>query len=458
MNPLVTVYITNHNYGRFVAKAIDSVLNQTLRDFELIVIDDGSTDESRSVIATYENRPGVRVIFQENSGLAVSNNIAIHAARGKYVMRLDADDWLDENALAILSGVLERKPEIGMVFPDYYRVDEAGGVRELVRRHDFKTEVALLDVAAHGACTMMRVDCLREIGGYAEDISCEDGYDLWLRFIERFGVENINLPLFYYRSHGESMTRDEDNVLKTRAAIVKKHAARLERPELAAVAVIPVRGPAMDPKTLVLEKLGERRVIDWSVAAALAVSAVKRVVVTSPDAAVLAHVREIFSGESRVVAHERDMALARENSRLAETMWDVIAGHGAGCDTLVFLAAENPFRGAAYVEKALGLMRIFEVDSVIGVTLENAAFYRHTGQGLEPLRQNAELRLERDEIYRQAGGLCVTALSYFNANARLFGGRIGHVAIDKRAAMSVETPEDLDLMRFLAGRKGVVAS
>jgi len=94
-SPLVTVYITNYNYGRYLSQAIESVLNQTFTDFELIVVDDGSVDDSRDIIRQYQGHPKVRTIFQENQGLNKTNNIALRSARGKYIMRLDADDYLD---------------------------------------------------------------------------------------------------------------------------------------------------------------------------------------------------------------------------------------------------------------------------------------------------------------------------------------------------------------------------
>ena len=132
-SPAVTVYIANHNYGRYIEQAIESVLNQTMQDFELIVIDDGSTDDSRKIVERYMDRPNVLAIFQHNKGLTVTNNIALRAATGRHIMRLDADDYLDENALQVLYGVLERNPNIGMVFPDYYVVDEDGEVRDVVQ-------------------------------------------------------------------------------------------------------------------------------------------------------------------------------------------------------------------------------------------------------------------------------------------------------------------------------------
>ena len=106
--PLVTIYITNHNYGKFVKKAIDSVLSQTYRNFELIIIDDGSTDNSKKIINKYKYNSKIKIFYQANRGLTVSNNLAIRASQGKYIMRLDADDWLDSHAIEILSNTLEK--------------------------------------------------------------------------------------------------------------------------------------------------------------------------------------------------------------------------------------------------------------------------------------------------------------------------------------------------------------
>ena len=131
-NPLVTVYIPNHNYSNYIEESIQSVLRQTFSDFELIIIDDGSVDNSKDIIKKYEDLPNVNVIFQKNKGLNVTNNIALRMGNGKYIMRLDADDYLDENSLNILSDVLERNSDIGMVLPDYYRVDENGNIIDIV--------------------------------------------------------------------------------------------------------------------------------------------------------------------------------------------------------------------------------------------------------------------------------------------------------------------------------------
>ena len=97
--PLLSVYITNYNYGNYITQAIESVLNQSFQSFELFIIDDGSTDNSKEIIESYAQHPKVKVIYQQNKGLNITNNIALRLANGKYIMRLDADDYLVVNAL-----------------------------------------------------------------------------------------------------------------------------------------------------------------------------------------------------------------------------------------------------------------------------------------------------------------------------------------------------------------------
>ncbi|MCB0692454.1 MAG: glycosyltransferase family 2 protein, partial [Saprospiraceae bacterium] len=149
-------------------KAILSVLNQSYQKFELFIIDDGSTDNSREIIEKYRAFNNIEIIYQQNKGLNVSNNIALRLANGDYIMRLDADDYLVNNAVELLVKELDHDESLGLIFPDYYQIDSNEQVIERHKRHDFKEDVSLYDQAAHGACTMIRVSYLRDIGGYNE--------------------------------------------------------------------------------------------------------------------------------------------------------------------------------------------------------------------------------------------------------------------------------------------------
>lgn len=447
--PLVTVYLVNHNYGGFLRQSIESVLAQTLQDYELLIIDDGSTDGSRKIIAEYEGRPGVVAIFQHNKGLNVTNNIALRAARGKYIMRLDADDWLDQHALQVLSGVLERESNVGLVFPNYYMTDVEGRVLEMVRRHDFEN-VTLHDQPAHGACTMARRDLLQEIGGYDESFRCQDGYDIWLRFIRHAEVRNVDLPLFYYRQHGNSLTRNESRILETRARIIEKRIAE-KQPEHKALAVIPVRGQIMDPRSEALRPLGSKALIDWTIEAALAADRIQDVLVSTPDAAIIAYVEARYNG--RVSTLPRDKYMAQVNSYLDETLRQAAAhylkDHQAP-QAIAALYVESPFRDSRHIDAALDVLALFDADSVVGVRPETDMFYQHDGHGLKPVRSGRSLRLEAEEVFREVGDLKVVSWSWLMGPGAIPGGRIGHVVLDQRAAISVLTEWDWRLAEMIA--------
>tara|TARA_B100000700_G_scaffold314154_1_gene400288 strand:+ start:2006 stop:2911 length:906 start_codon:yes stop_codon:yes gene_type:complete len=279
-NPLITVYITNYNYGKFIKKAINSVLNQTFKNYELIIIDDGSKDKSVEIINEFQNKKNIKIIFQKNKGLVVSNNLALRLSKAKYIMRLDSDDWLDPHALEIMSNILERDEKISLVFPDYYEVDKNGKILKQIRRHNFK-KVKLLDQPAHGACTLIRKENLMDIGGYDEEFNCQDGYYLWLKFIKKYVVRNVNLPLFYYRQHEKSLSKNNKKIFSNRSKIISKLQKKEKKKKI--LAILPIRGLKLDPNSLVLKKLKNKPLVFFTIESILASKLINKLVVTSPD-------------------------------------------------------------------------------------------------------------------------------------------------------------------------------
>ena len=289
----VTVYITNHNYEKFIKKSIESVLDQTYKNFELIIIDDGSSDNSRRIIKEYENNPKVIVIFQKQKGLNISNNVAIRQSKGEYIIRLDADDWLDKNALKILTNYLEKNTDRALVFPDYFEVDSDGIIINRVKRHNFD-KVTLLDRPAHGACTLIRKKYLKEVGMYDENFSCQDGYDIWLRLTYKYKVGNINKPLFFYRRHGNNLTNNNARILNTRLLMTKKFINKSFKKKFSTVGVIPVRGKMANSDSVALKKLKSKPLIFWTINNALNSKLLDHIVVTSPVKKLLDYLKKIL--------------------------------------------------------------------------------------------------------------------------------------------------------------------
>jgi len=223
-DPRISVYLPSHNYGRFLGEAIESVLRQTVDDWELIVIDDGSTDETPGVMDLYRGHPRISLHRKEGIGLTAVCNFALEQATGKYVVRLDGDDVFDDNILLVLGNMLDRDPKLALVFPDYYLVDQFGDVFGQERRKRIDSRSHNIDMPPNGACTLVRADVLNEVGGYREDLGAQDGFDLWTKVVSRYKCANVNLPLFYYRKHGENLTTNTQRIINARRQI-KKDAA-----------------------------------------------------------------------------------------------------------------------------------------------------------------------------------------------------------------------------------------
>ena len=100
--PYFSIIVSSYNYGHYLPQTIESILNSTYQNFELIIVNDGSTDNTSELLKTYQNHPKITIIEQENLGLSIARNNAMKIAKGKYFWFVDADDWIDKNALALL--------------------------------------------------------------------------------------------------------------------------------------------------------------------------------------------------------------------------------------------------------------------------------------------------------------------------------------------------------------------
>lgn len=441
----MTVYIPSHNYARFLPQAVESVLSQTLKDWELIVIDDGSTDDTQSVLGRYAGHPRIRILQQERKGLNVTNNIALRLANARYLMRLDADDYLDENALLVMSHVLDSKPEVGLVYPDYWLVDEQGEVLKLVRRKKIGAEAQLLDLPAHGACTMIRKECLLELGGYSEAFACQDGYDLWLRFVQRFRPYNVNIPLFYYRQHGSSLTRDERRVLVTRAAIKRRFVRERRGGRVPKVlGLIPIARLPADLPDSPFARLAGRPLLRHTVEAALAAHTLDRIAVSSNDPAALAFARRY--ARRGVVALERPDSLVRSGSPIAATASHALKRLAAERryrpEAVMLLYINCPLRRPMHIDMAVDAMAIFDVDSVVSVTEELAYCYHHGRRGLEPLQKSRELHLERKGLYKENGAVLLAKTGRIDP-AGFVGGSTGHIVMLPEESVRIKNRYDL---------------
>lgn len=224
-NPLVSVVIPNYNHARFLGDAIRSVLNQDYRGFEIVVVDDGSTDDSREVAAGFGDR--IRYIHQTNAGLSAARNTGIRAAQGSLIGVLDADDMYEPMFLDTLVNALKSDPDADGVYCGYQFVDETNDLLPQVENRPVSSDKlyeALLDGNFLVPESMfLRRTVYDEVGLFDEALrACED-WDVWLRVTKKYRIIHAPRILTRHRILAGSMSTDPLRMLTNRLAVLKKH-------------------------------------------------------------------------------------------------------------------------------------------------------------------------------------------------------------------------------------------
>jgi hypothetical protein len=213
--PRVSVVIPTYNRASYLIEAVESVLAQTYRDFEVIVIDDGSTDNTPEVASGFP--PEVKYFRQENQGQSASRNRGIKLAQGEYTIFLDSDDVLLENTLQKSVTFLDEHPEAGFCGGQFYTIDENGrplrqkkprGPRATFIRAG-KDEITHLLVGTGGmhlSTVLIRRSCFEEVGLFDTSLPMSEDWDMWIRLSKKFSVGHLAEPMAKIRFHSQNIT------------------------------------------------------------------------------------------------------------------------------------------------------------------------------------------------------------------------------------------------------------
>ena len=215
--PKVSIIIPVYNAEKFLSETIESVIAQTYTDWEIIAVDDGSTDRSREILRKYEQRLPlkIRVITQKNSGVSIARNNAIAIAKGEYIAFLDHDDlWLPDK-LEKQVELLDSNKELGLVYSDSYVIGEKGN---LTRRKTLFESVKPFRGNAFNELfydnfiplltAIIRKEVLNKVGMFDPKYKIAEEYDLFLKIAEYYPVDFVEQPLAKYRIHDKSVSRN----------------------------------------------------------------------------------------------------------------------------------------------------------------------------------------------------------------------------------------------------------
>lgn len=233
--PAISVLLPCFNAEQFLEKCISSVLSSTYQNFELIAVDDGSTDSTNEIIRLFKARDTRLVLHEQpNSGIVIALNNALNLAQGKYAARMDADDICIHDRFEKQIAFLEANPSVFVVGGHGYLIDEDDDLISpisVVLNHD-SIDSDLINkfnsrAMIHPAA-MFRTKQIQELGGYREEFICAEDLDLFLRVAEHGKLANLDSVVIHYRKHGNSVT-DTRALLQRRNAMRAANEARLRR-------------------------------------------------------------------------------------------------------------------------------------------------------------------------------------------------------------------------------------
>lgn len=226
----VSFIIPTFNGEKYLPNCLESVFNGSYKNFEVIVVDDGSTDNTREVLTLYEDR--VKYIFQERKGMAAARNFGMENVTGELIAFLDVDDVNGKMRIELEVKKLLENPRSGMVFCGCTFINEGGSFLKGVGRYpDFEKSKFLGILFEENkifsiSTTLIRKDVIEKVGYFDQSLPFLEDYDLWLRIASKYPIEYIDLPITRIRKHSNNYEKMFENTDEIQKKIFLKHDPR----------------------------------------------------------------------------------------------------------------------------------------------------------------------------------------------------------------------------------------
>jgi len=229
LKPTISINIATYNRGRFITEAIESVLAQTFNDWELIIIDDASTDNTAEIVRPYLADPRIKYLKNEtNQNISLTRNRGLKESQGKYIAILDSDDlWCDQEKLTKQYDFLEKNPDHCLVGTGIIVVDEQGQEKSRYLNPETDKEIRNKILAKNTfaqSSVLYRKEAVLEVGSYNPNLNGIEDYDLWLKLGTKYKLANLPSYSLKYRIHGGNISlTDRWRLMKINLELIKKH-------------------------------------------------------------------------------------------------------------------------------------------------------------------------------------------------------------------------------------------
>ncbi len=408
MNDLVSVYILNHNYSAYLDECIESLIKQTYKNIEIILIDDNSFDESKNIIKKWKRKYGFIIThFNKTSlGLIKSANKALSLSSGKFIIRLDADDFLEKTAIDNLlkdfnESYKKNKKTVG-VFGNYNEIDINSNLIRKVYKVKINHSSNELDIPIHGACTLILKDWLLSIGGYDKKYTRQDGYFLWAAAaaMKKSFVLSEKI-IFNYRQHKKSLSSDRRRILMERSkissGIIKKF-----KLESFVTSIVPVRGE--DLKNNNYEIFYKDTIHPIT-----SMKEVSEIIVVSSDSNFLDYAK---AKDHKIKTVKRDLSLESSTSDLRETLKNLLKNRtlkiSKSQTILIRTFSKNRIKSYTLKQLVCYLSIFINKDTAIMARKIEGAIYKDLSTSLQSFGLGEKNYYERDILYeRMSGGFAL---------------------------------------------------
>jgi len=232
--PIVSVIIPAYNHAKYILEALDSVLGQSFKDFEVIVVNDGSPDNTAEVLLPLRESGRIRYYEQPNGGQASARNHGLREARGEYIAYLDDDDLWPADKLGWQVEILRNDPELFVVYGKCGNVGAesiCGADIELCPTGMIYEELSKGNPIRSPGQALIRMDALRNIGGFDVDIKGADDWDLWIRLAEKGRFEYDGRTALLYRTHDRNASSNYWTMYVNGMRVVRKHYGNVQDSE-----------------------------------------------------------------------------------------------------------------------------------------------------------------------------------------------------------------------------------
>lgn len=418
------VHKSGHSYFK---DAIESIMDLNFSGFQFLLVNDGIlASDMRLFYQLMSQRSDIEfeVIDNNEEGLVKGCRAALHRAKGDWIIRLDSDDKLEKNALNDLLN-FAKGMNYDLVFPDYHEIDEDGSsIRIVTNQVDLSS---LVDAEFHGACCLARTEQLIKIDAYSTQADRQDGFDLLVKMVmHKKRIGHLAKPLFSYRRHSNNISSNELSLSRARNQILIETASKLDWNNHKSAVMIPFRNNKAEEFTLNGNDKGvsllEKLMVDISSSKLFS----RRAIAVQENSWLL---------HSIASRHGFEVIVVPSFSTIARVIEFINTQHFQKINSLLAATVNFPFRIETCYDAAIAKLRIFNYDKMFSTTKVEGNVYRLGVHGMEYFGSREELRVRRDRLYIESGGLTAVHFSYSHQD--IYTKRVGSFLVSPNEAIEV---------------------